>query len=75
MLDVLESILSASQMSKCDKLPVLEKASIRLNFLRVFIRLMKEIKTLDNRKYTALQEDVDEIGKMLGGWIKSTKER
>jgi len=36
---------------------------------------MKEVKTIDNKKYATLQELVDEIGRMLGGWIKSTKER
>ena len=75
ILDTLENILLASQMYKADKLPILEKASAKLNFLRVFFRLMKEVKTMDNKKYVALQELVDEIGRMLGGWIKSTKER
>ena len=75
ILDVLESILWASQLSKTDKLPILKKASLKLNFLRVFLRLSKEVKAIDNKKYTLLQEIVDEIGRMLGGWIKSTKER
>jgi hypothetical protein len=72
ILDVMEGILTASQSSKYDKLPVLEKVSQKLNFLRVFTRLMKEVKTLDNKKYI---QNIDEIGKMLGGWIKSAKER
>ncbi|VVB53161.1 23S rRNA-intervening sequence protein [uncultured archaeon] len=75
ILDILEGLLSASQLSRCDKLPILEKVSLKLNFLRVFVRLMKEVKTIDNKKYVLLQEDVDEVGKMLGGWIKSTRER
>ncbi|MCX6720659.1 MAG: four helix bundle protein [Candidatus Staskawiczbacteria bacterium] len=75
ILDILENILWASQLFKIEKLPVLEKVSLRLNFLRVFFRLCKEIKVLDNKKYCLLQEDVDEIGRMLGGWIKSTKDR
>ena len=75
ILDILENILWASQLSKTEKLPILEKTSLRLNFLRVFFRLCKEIKVLDNKKYCRLEEDVDEIGRMLGGWIKSTKDR
>jgi len=75
MLNILEGILSASQLSKLEKLPILEKVSLNLNFLRVFLRLMKEIKSLDTKKYIFLEEDVDEIGRMLGGWIKSTKDR
>ena len=75
ILDILESILWASQLSKIEKLPVLEKSSLKLNFLRVFIRLCKETRVLDNKKYILCEEDMDEIGRMLGGWIKSTRDR
>ena len=75
ILDILEGILFASQTYKSAKLPILEQVSLKLNFLRVFLRLMKEVKTIDNRKYLILEKLVDEIGRMLGGWIKSTKER
>jgi hypothetical protein len=74
ILDILEGILLTSQTYKAEKLPVLEKTSLKLNFLRVFLRLMKEVKTIDNKKYTVLEELVDEIGRMIGGWIKSIKE-
>jgi len=74
-LDIIEYILLASHAAKADKLPLLEKTSAKLNLLWVFLRLMKEVKALDNKKYTAIQEIVDEMGRMLGGWIRSTKER
>ncbi len=73
LLEVLEGILFASQMGKVEKLPILEKTSMKLNFLRMFIRLMKDIKTIDNKKYLILEADIDEIGRMLGGWIRSSK--
>jgi len=75
ILDILENILWASQLPKGEKVPILEKTSLRLNFLRVFIRLSKEIKMLDNKKYVLLQESVDEIGRMLGGWLRSIRQR
>ena len=75
ILDILENVLWASQMSKLEKLPILEKTSLKLNFLRVFFRLCKEIKVLDTKKYILFEEDINEIGRMLGGWIKSTKAR
>jgi len=75
ILEVLEGILYASQVSKADKLPFLEKTSMKLNFLRVFVRLMKDTKVVDTKKYLMLEALIDEIGRMLGGWIKSTKER
>ncbi|MFA4998811.1 MAG: four helix bundle protein [Candidatus Paceibacterota bacterium] len=75
ILDILENILWASQLPKDEKTPILEKTSLRLNFLRVFIRLSKEIKMLDNKKYILLQESIDEIGRMLGGWLRSIRQR
>lgn len=75
ILDLLEGILSASQTQKTEKLPILERTSVKLNFLRIFIRLMKETKAIDNKKYVALEAMIDEIGRMLGGWIRSVKER
>ncbi|MEI6305055.1 MAG: diversity-generating retroelement protein Avd [Candidatus Taylorbacteria bacterium] len=75
LIEVLEGILFASQQSKLEKLPTLGKTSIKLNFLRVCIRLMKDIKAIDAKKYVTIEASLDEIGRMLGGWIKSTKER
>jgi hypothetical protein len=74
ILDLLERILEASQMNKKQKLPALEKASLKLNFLRVFLRLMKDIKSIDLKTYAVFEQSVDEIGRMLGGWIKSSRE-
>ena len=75
ILDILEGILLASQTGKNEKLPILEKTSMKLNFLRIFVRLMKETKVMDNKKYTTLQELIDEIGRILGGWIRSVKDK
>lgn len=75
IIEILEGILSASYKQKFEKTPVLEKTSLKLNILRVLIRLMKDIKSLDNKKYSLLEDAVDEIGRMLGGWLKSTISR
>jgi hypothetical protein len=75
LIEVLEDILLSSQQSKSEKLPTLEKTSVKLNFLRVCIRLMKDIKAIDSKKYIIIEANLDEIGRMLGGWIRSTKER
>lgn len=73
ILEVLELILLAAQSSKTVKLGILEKASVKLNILKIFIRLAKEVRVLDLKKYIILQENLNEIGRMLGGWIKSAR--
>jgi hypothetical protein len=75
LIEILEGILFASQQSKLEKLPTLEKTSVKLNFLRVCIRLMQDIRAISNKKYILIEADLDEIGRMLGGWIKDTKSR
>ena len=72
LLDMLEAIIMASNLSKQEKLPVLRKASTKIDLLRVFLKLGKDLKIIENKKYTELENDVAEIGKMLGGWIKTT---
>ena len=73
LIEIIEGILFAGQQSKTEKLPTLEKTSIKLNFLRVCIRLMKDIRAMDSKKYIIIEANLDEIGRMLGGWIKSTR--
>ncbi|OGZ07593.1 MAG: hypothetical protein A3C93_02255 [Candidatus Lloydbacteria bacterium RIFCSPHIGHO2_02_FULL_54_17] len=72
-LDIIEGIILASGQQKVTKLPALERTSIKLNMLRVFVRLMKDTKAIDNKKYAALEATIDEIGRMLGGWIRSIR--
>jgi len=75
LLDVIENILLASSQNPKDKLPTLNHINLKLNVLRVFIRLIKDVKAIDNKKYVNLESMADEIGRMLGGWIRSTKSR
>jgi len=75
IIEILESIIIASQVPKTSKLLYLEKASIKLNILKIFFRLLKEFRIVDIKKYINLETYCQEIGKMLGGWIKSIKYR
>src|SRR3989344_5938445 len=61
LLECVEAILSAGYGNKSGKLIVLERASLKLNVFRFFLRLMKENSILDMKKYVVLQEMIDEI--------------
>jgi len=71
ILDFMELILFGVGAAKEKKLLVLEKASVKLDALKFLLRMARELKVLDNKKYLLLQEKMQIIGKMLGGWIKS----
>jgi len=72
IIDIVELFLEAGYSKNANKIILLEKASVKLNTLRFLVRLMKDTKSLDNKKYIILQEMIDEIGRMLGGWIRSS---
>ncbi|OGZ21527.1 MAG: hypothetical protein A3C48_02595 [Candidatus Nealsonbacteria bacterium RIFCSPHIGHO2_02_FULL_38_75] len=72
-LEVVEEIINASNSDKAEKQIFLRIASTKLDLLKFFLQISWEIKCLDNKKYILLSEKLNEIGRMLGGWIKSLK--
>jgi four helix bundle protein len=56
------------------KKTTLQDVDIELATLRTYVRLAKDLKFLPFRKYENWAKMLDEIGRMLGGWIKSTKQ-
>lgn len=71
ILSTIELLLEASYGDKERKIILLERASVKLNVLRFLIRLMKETKTFDLKKYANIEIIIDKIGRMIGGWIRS----
>jgi len=72
LLELLEAIILASNLSKQEKLPVLRNASLKIDLLKVFFKLGKDLKIIENKKYIEFENSISEIGKMIGGWIKTT---
>jgi hypothetical protein len=68
-LDILEKIISARYAK--DKSDTLAQASISLEKLRVFLRISHEERHLDNKGFEHVARNIDEAGRMLGGWIRS----
>lgn len=71
ILVFMELILLAVGFPKDRKLRVLETANGKFDVLKVLFRTARELKILDNKKYLSLEEKIQEIGRMLGGWMKS----
>lgn len=71
ILDLIEQTIKASKARRENKQAVLYQISLQLDTLKIFVRLMKDIRAIDLKKYTLFQGYINEIGKMLWGWIKS----
>ncbi|MDP3764435.1 MAG: diversity-generating retroelement protein Avd [bacterium] len=73
LIEILGYLLEISSLDKLKRVTYLERVSVKLNLFRVYVRLAKDIGVLENKKYILIQEMVNEIGRMLGGWIRSSK--
>jgi four helix bundle protein len=71
LLSFLEYALFASSAPKEQKARLLNIAAGKFDVLKVLLRLARELKILDTKKYIFLEVKIREIGKMLGGWIRS----
>jgi four helix bundle protein len=69
-LSILSGIIFAN--GERDKLPALKRVSALLDTLRILIRLAKDLEFISVRQYAFSAERVNEVGKMLGGWIKQS---
>lgn len=57
-----------------NKAETLQRISVKVDLLKILLRLAKDNQSLTEKKYLELQSILQEIGKMLGGWIKFTKQ-
>jgi len=71
IIATLELLLAASSAPKSEKHVFIVQANVKFDTLKIFIRIANDIKMLDNKKYLVLQKQLQEIGRMLGGWQKS----
>ena len=67
-VEIMEAISSASFLLREDKLPWVRLASRKTDTLKVLLMVLWETKSLQDKKYVALSIQLDEVGKMLGGW-------
>lgn len=71
LLSLLEELIMAKNAPKPLKSPYLIRASSRLEISILKLRLFLELGVVNETKIFQTQSKLAEIGRMLGGWIKS----
>ena len=72
-LDVLERIIEATYTRARAK--SLNAANLGIEKLRVLFRLAANLRVLDLRRYEFAARSLDEVGRLIGGWIRTTRNR
>ena len=67
-LDIAEELVEARYSRQ--KRPLLQKINLRLEKLRILLRLCHRLQYLPHAGYEHAMRQLNEIGQMLGGWIK-----
>jgi hypothetical protein len=70
-LDVLENLVEATYTRARERL--LAAANLGLEKLRFLIRLAYDLKHFDMRRYEFAARAINDIGRLVGAWIKSHK--
>jgi hypothetical protein len=73
ILDCMEILVMAKKAPKNLKAAYLIKASSKLEVSTLKLRLLLELALVNETKIFQLQTKLDEIGRMLGGWLKSVQ--
>jgi len=70
-LKIIRFIVSIPQNN--NRVALLKKINTELEILKILLRLAKDTKTIPEKKYITLSSDLQEMGRMTGGWIRYLK--
>jgi hypothetical protein len=69
LYDLLETLIRARYTRQ--RQPLLEQANLTLEILRFQVRLAKDLQCLKIDSYAFAARAIDEIGRLVGGWLRS----
>ena len=70
-LDVMERIIEAIYAG--EKTGILKKANLQMEKIRALLQIVLNKKYISTGQYGHISEEINEAGKMLGGWTKSCR--
>lgn len=74
-VEIIEATSAAVFLTKLEKPPYLRLAIRKLDTLKLLLLILFETKSIDTKKYIVLSVQLDEIGRMLGGWLGQTEKQ
>ncbi len=68
LIESIEATATAAFLPKDEKIPWVRMAIRKTDTIKILVMILWETKSLGDKRYIALSEPLNEIGKMLGGW-------
>jgi hypothetical protein len=70
-LTVLEGLVDATYSRQVET--TLRQVNLALERLRFLFRLSKDLHYLDLKRYEYVAREIDEIGRLVGGWLRTAR--
>ncbi|MDD5397271.1 MAG: four helix bundle protein [Candidatus Moranbacteria bacterium] len=69
IIDIIEKIAIANFLKPEEKIPYVQVIIKKIDLLKIFLMILWETKSIDDKQYISLSEKTNEIGRMSGGWL------
>lgn len=69
-IELLELLRKSVYTPANKKIVLLEEASNKIDSSRFFLQLLWEMRLVSNKQYILLETDIQDLGKIVGGWKK-----
>ncbi len=74
-LELLEILRAATYSPITAKAKVLESGLFKIDSLRFFVQILWETRLISNSQFITLGGDIENVGKMVGGWKKGIEKK
>jgi len=72
-LEILILSMRTEYSTHVEKKECLRKLSLQIDTLKVLLRLGDDLKIFDHKRYIVRSGELVEMGKMVGGWLKTLR--
>ena len=68
---LIERLIATGHLQGSARVQILHEISNHIDLLKVLLRLAQETRMITSEQYLTVQAHLQEVGKMVGGWLKS----
>ena len=74
MLEIMTLVVAAYHTKDASrKREILSQINLKSESVKILLRLAKDVRAIEQQHYIDYESRLQEIGKMIGGWIRQTQ--
>jgi len=69
LIEIIEKIAIANFLKAEEKIPYVQFIVRKIDLLKIFLMILWETNSLEEKHYILISEKTNEVGRMSGGWL------